>query len=305
MLTLKKELDRDFIVLNLTDIQMGDAEWDDGHVYKKILTNTVTELVNRVKPGLITLSGDLAWAGQVVAYESLADFIDGFEIPWTVAWGNHDNQDGPEFINQMVESYLKRKYFIYEKGEESLGNGNFVIGIEEDGRIVEGIFIMDTHDRAPYTDAEGNTIQAWAKMIPEQIDWYKQQVRTLSEMGCNDTVMIMHIPIYAYRLAYDAAMRNEVPMVGVQHEGICSYPAEDGVFDAITELKSTKYVIAGHEHVNNWMIRYKDVTLIYSLKTGAGGYWEECMNGGTVIQINSKGVSEVRHESVDAKNILK
>ena len=305
MLTLKKELDRDFIVLNLSDPQLGDAEWEEGHIGRTLLTYTVTELVNRVKPDLITISGDMAWAGQVAAYEAMADFLEGFEIPWTLVWGNHDNQGGPEFINQQVESFSKRKYFLYEKGDASLGNGNFVIGIEEEGRIVEGIIMIDSHDRAPYTDAEGNTSQAWAKLRPEQIDWYKQQIHTLSDMGCNDTVMIMHIPIYAYRQAYDAALRKEVSMEGVCLEGICSYPAEDGVFDAITELKSTKHVIAGHDHVNNWMIRYKDVNLIYSLKAGPGCYWDERLNGGTVIQINSNGVSEVRHEYVDVKNMMK
>lgn len=322
MLILKKEPDRDFIVLNLSDPQLGDAEWEEGHIGRRILTHTVTELVNRVKPDLITISGDMAWAGQSAAYEAMADFLDGFEIPWAPVWGNHDNQGGPEFINQVVESFSKRKYFLYEKGEESLGNGNFVIGIEEDGRIVEGIIMIDTHDRAPYTDKEGNTSQVWAKMIPEQIDWYKQQVHALSEKGCNDTVMIMHIPIYAYRWAFEAAFRKDISKdnaayemflsgecwneeykdtVGVGLEGICSYPAEDSVFDAITELNSTKHVIAGHDHVNNWMIRYKDVRLIYSLKTGPGCYWDARLNGGTVIQVTSNGASEVWHEYVDVK----
>lgn len=319
MITLKKEPGRDFIVLNLTDTQLGTAEWEEGHVNRNILVHTVTELVERVKPNLITISGDLSWAGHMPAYEALADFLDSFAIPWAPVWGNHDNQDGPEFIDRVVEAYSKRKYFLYEKGEPSLGNGNYVISIEENGRSVEGIIMIDTHDRAPYTEKDGNTSLAWAKMTSEQIDWYKQQVHALTAKGCKDTMMIMHIPIYAYRQAIDAAIRMDIAVesatlemflngecwneeyrdtIGVQLEGVCSYPGEDGVFDVISELNSTKHVIAGHDHVNNWMIHYKGVNLIYGLKTGAGCYWNSKLNGGTVIRISSDGVSEVYHEYV-------
>ena len=91
--------------------------------------------------------------------------------------------------------------------------------------------------------------------------------------------------------------------IGVHLEEVGSYSAEDGVFDVISELNSTKHVIAGHEHVNNWMIRYKGVHLIYSHKTGAGCYWDAKLNGGTVIRITSDGVSDVYHEYVDVTEI--
>ena len=41
----------------------------------------------------------------------------------------------------------------------------------------------------------------------------------------------------------------------------------DGVFEIVRELGSTKHVIVGHDHVNNWSIRYRDV-LLYRLSNG-------------------------------------
>lgn len=324
MITLKKAPDKDFIVLNLSDPQLGDGEWEYGQKNRAILEYTVKELVSRVQPNLITVSGDLAWAGHRKAYAALADFLDSFGIPWAPVWGNHDNQDGPDFINEMADAYLTHPLCVYEKGDPSMGNGNYVIAVEEDGQIVEGIIMMDSHDRMPYTDGEGKTSSEWAHLIPEQLDWYRRQIALLDDMDCTDTALIMHIPIYAYRTAFAEAFRadwepakvsvtdseaglcwNEgfQDSVGVCWEGIASYPADEGAFAVIAELGSTKTVIAGHDHVNNWIIDHNGVKLVYSLKAGAGCYWNAQLNGGTILRITHRGVEEIRHEYVDVSHL--
>ena len=102
MRILKKNPERDFTVLNLTDTQLSNAEWAEGHKAREILEYTVRELVARTSPDLITVSGDLAWAGHDHAYTMLADLLDGFSIPWAPVWGNHDNQDGAEYIDGIA-----------------------------------------------------------------------------------------------------------------------------------------------------------------------------------------------------------
>ena len=296
MLTVKKQSNRDFLILNLSDPQLSSDEWQEGQQNREILVNTINELIDRVKPDFITVSGDVAWAGNRLAYEAFGKFLDSFQIPWAVVWGNHDNQGGPEFIEEVVELYEKFPYFYYEKGDPALGNGNYVIGIEEEGKIVEGLIMMDSHDRAPFVDADGNTHEAWAKLIPEQIVWYKEQIRLLQEQGCTDTTLITHIPIYAYRQAFETSYDER--LAGVGHEEVSSFAEEDGVFGAVKELGSTKHIIVGHDHVNNWMIQYEGVCLIFALKTGPGCYWRPEMNGGTVIRVTSEGVSDVYHEVV-------
>lgn len=319
MITLQKTPGRDFIILNISDPQLGNEEWEENHNNRKILTGTMTELVNRVHPDLITVSGDLSWAGHTHAYRMLADFLDTFQIPWAPVWGNHDNQNGPEFIDSIVEEYLSHTYCVYEKGDAALGNGNYVIAIEENGKVVEGVIMLDSHDRMPYTNEAGETSSAWAKLIPEQLAWYREQIKQLEKMGCTDTTMIMHIPIYAYRDAFSAAFRTDMDpskvtveesytgscwnegyktSCGVRYEGIASYPADEGAFDVIKELGSTKTILCGHDHVNNTIINYQGVNFIYSMKLGPGCYWNPRLNGGTVFRINSTGIIDVRHEYV-------
>jgi len=320
MLTLRKTPGKDFILLNLSDPQLGDDEWDEGHPNRRILEGTVRELVRRLSPDLITVSGDLAWAGNDRAYDALADFLDSCGVPWAPMWGNHDNQGGPERVESVVKRYLTHPLCLYERGPANLGNGNYVIRIEENGVPAAGVIVMDSHDRAPYVNERGEETEAWAKLWPEQIDWYREQTAALKEEGCSDTALLMHIPIYAYREAHAAAEKAgidpksvtpamaEGPEVwnpgyessfGVRHEGIGSYPADEGMLDTVLECGSTKLLIAGHDHVNNTVIRWRGVTFVYSLKAGPGCYWEPSLNGGTVLRITGRGVSEVRHEYVD------
>lgn len=328
MFTLKKTPGKDFLVLNLTDPQLGDGEWEEGHRNRRILETTVRELVARVKPDLITISGDLSWAGHHHAYDMFADFMDSFEIPWAPVWGNHDNQDGAETVNAVADRYLTHKYCIYEKGDPAIGNGNYVIGIEEDGRIVSAVIMIDSHDSEQYVDADGNSHDYWARLTAPQMDWYREQITALSAMGCKDSTIVMHIPFYAYKYASAAAyadntaegMQKLTPAdavpgaacwnpgyedsIGVQYESIGSFGEDEGIFEIVRDLGMTKHVVVGHDHVNNWMIRYQGINLIYGLKAGAGCYWNPILNGGTVLAVGEDGVYKAYHEFVDVADIV-
>ena len=320
MLTVQKEKDRDFLILNLTDTHLSDAEWAPGCEKRRILEGTIRTLMERVRPDLVTVSGDLSYIGNVRAYEMLADFLDSFGVPWAPVWGNHDDEEGPEAVERVVRGYLKHPLCLYERGPAELGNGNYVILVEEEGRPAEGLLMMDSHDRETFTGADGKPYVDYARLLPAQLDWMKEQIRALSAAGCADTTLILHMPIYAYRSAAEAALRAGIDgravtkeeadgtgvwnpgyeaSFGLWREGICSPPVDEGAFDVLLEGGTTRHVIAGHDHVNTFAIPYRGIWLCYGLKTGTGSYWEEGINGGTVLRVTSRGVAEVRHEFVE------
>lgn len=152
MFVLEKSCGKDFTVLNLTDPQLTDEEWQSGGNCRYLI-HTVQELVHRVRPDLITVSGDLAWASEDAAYDHLANFLDSFGIPWAPVWGNHDNQNGDEYIDSVADRYLTHPLCLYEKGPRSLGNGNYVIAIKEDIQTVSAIIMMDSHNKVPYASS--------------------------------------------------------------------------------------------------------------------------------------------------------
>ncbi len=317
MLLLRKQPERDFIILNLTDTQLSDAEWLDetGH-NRSVLIKTVQELVARTQPDLITVTGDLAWAKHHTSYRMLGAFLDGFGIPWAPIWGNHDQQEGMEEVQHIVELYRHYPNFLYESGDVRLGNGNYVIGITQSDKLLAGLIMMDSHDRSPYINEQGEETQAWAKLTPPQLDWYEAQVRTLRQLGCESTALLLHIPIYAYRTAIEEwkALPSTVKtcdpssgrLIFTSKQGSCcedvaSYPADEGMFARICALESTKLVIAGHDHINNTILNHHGVQLVYSLKTGPGCYWDKALNGGTVLTVKADGHFTVHHEYVSAE----
>lgn len=325
MIKIKNDSKRDFRLLNLTDPQLTNEEWGENNQTGKIFRKTVDTLIERVAPDLITISGDLSYADHFASYKNFANYFDSFQIPWTCCFGNHDNQDGDEPVQKIIDEYMKHEFFVFEKCDPSLGNSNCVVVIEKNGKNAEGIILMDTHDRVPYKENSCGINQAWGNLTPEQLGWYEERVSELKEIGCNDTTLITHIPINAYLLAAEAAFKNPKPdksvtlkssygsdiwnegyedSYGVLHEPISAYPEDEGAFDLICKLGSTKNIICGHNHVNNWVVKYNGVRFVFGTKTGSGSYWEPEINGGTVLTINENGVVSVNHEYVDVSELL-
>lgn len=325
MITIQKDKNKDFIILNLTDFQLTKNEWQIEHKNGAITNYTLDELYKRVKPDLVTVSGDLAWCCDLEALECLANKLDSFGVPYCVVWGNHDQDGGMDKLEKSVELFKKHPLFTYEEGPKELGNGNYLVTINEGDKVVEGLIMMDSHDKAPNSFRDGKEHWEWAKLYDEQIPWYKEQIEALKSLGCKDASLIMHIPIYAYRHAFNAAWNKEYESgkialsdtykseywnegykdsFGTCWEGICSYPQDEFVFDTIKECGLTKTLIAGHDHTNCFHIVYEGVRFVYGVKTGPGCYWKNPVNGGTVIKIGSEGVTQVYHEFIDISHML-
>lgn len=310
---LEKDPSKDFVVLNLADIQLNDIESFD--VNGDTAYKTVEKLINDVNPDLITLSGDNAW--QTYAYIKLVKEIDSYGIPWAPVMGNHDGQGTPgEFW--CASQFANAKNCLFKFGPEDMGYGNYIINITENGEIIHTLFMMDTHSGAKDTPAGAINGTDYDGLWANQMDWYKWAVQGIAnEAGKTvESSIIIHIPIYQYRLAWDMMGDNETRTIkdeykdvayGYNREDIWSPDADNGFFEILKSLDSTKNIIAGHDHRNNFSIPYEGVRLTYGLKCGAGCYWDEDLNGGTTLTIGSDGHAEVEHIFVDAtdfKNII-
>lgn len=325
MIKLQKTKGKDFIVLNLSDPQLANHEWREGRIERRILTQTVDTLVSRVKPDLITVSGDLAWPCEMIAYEAISDYLDSFGIPWAPVWGNHDNDGDADLIARHAEIVSSRKNCIFEDGPENLGNGNYVISIEEEGKPVSALIMMDSHNCTEITLEDGRTRHVHEELYPEQLTWYREQTVKLKEMGCGSTAVILHIPIRNYRDAWRAALKSGIEpwtvlpqdatgadiwnegyesSFGINHEGIACPPGDNGFFDLVRELGSTKYILCGHDHSDNACIKYKGVWLAFATKTGCGCDFRPYMNGGTVLTVGENGIRSLHHEYVDVSELM-
>ena len=332
MLTIQKTSGKDFVILNLTDPQMNNAEWAPGHSAYKILKYTTEQLIEKVRPDLITVSGDISWgADHYDSYRNFAEFMESFGVPLAPVWGNHDDEDGADVVEEVADLYLTYPHCLYEKGDPKLGNGNYVITVREGEKIVSALFMMDTHAKNNRVLLDKKCVEtplpSYASLTFFQLVWYREQAEILKKLGCTDSALIVHIPLYCYREAFFDATEEEFrepgkvsiadsyqgigwkdayksTCFGVNREGIASSNYDDGVLEVLLDCALTSHVIAGHEHINNFSIPYRGIRLTYATKIGPGCYWNPDLNGGTVLTVDGNGIRELHHEYVDVSHLL-
>lgn len=302
---LFKNPNKDFKILNLTDTQVGTlSDWlliDEQYHADKQLYATMKEVIEKEQPDLITITGDLCWMVDAeVAFRKLVDFIDGYGIPWAPVLGNHDLEGADLPLDKYVEILQNTENCLFQRGPETAsGCGNYVINIVEQdrignskGKIVESLIMLDSHASAP----EGG----YDYIKSDQIEWYTEVVGKLNELNGSavESTLFFHIPLPEFDAAYNMwEASNFDPSIGfgVMRESVSDSHTNSGLFEVVKSLGSTKNIVCGHDHVNNFSILYEGVRLTYGLKTGDRCYADDDLNGGTVITIGSNGVESVCH----------
>ena len=212
------------------------------------------------------------------------------------------------------------EYCLFKEGPEDInGYGNYIINItDENNKIIQTLFFLDSGDYIKPEDLIGNdfipqsathAMKNYGAIYPNQIQWYEDTVKDISKFiyGRRKKVVpslaFFHIPFPEYRTVwelydqgsdkvkwYDGAL--EEPDMG--NGGVASPSFNTGMFNKMVELKSTKAVFVGHDHGNDFSIKYKGVRLNYNGGMGHITYMVtdeiiESMFGGREIIIDERG----------------
>ncbi len=306
---LEKTEGEDFKILNLADIQLSDTKvFGDHGTYSWEL---ITKLVEDNQPDLITLSGDNAW--DTMAYLETIEFLDSFGIPWAPVMGNHD---GEGCISEFWVAYYlsKAENCLFQFGPKDMGYGNYIINITENDEIVHTLFMMDTHDDDVFVLEDGTEVEGYDHLWSNQLVWYEWAVNGIKNIAGKtvESTVIMHIPAFEYIEAWEmVSIESDESEMGVVnpeyadiaggrcYEGSCPSPVNNGFFDLCKELGSTKTMLFGHDHKNDFIVNYEGIKLAYGVKSGFGSYWREDMIGATTININSFGNAELTQNYYD------
>ena len=291
---VKKEPNKALVILNLTDTQL--EKWEAQGEYGRLLESTVDRLIEQVRPDLITLTGDLGYSTS--GYLHLIRLIDAYGIPWAPVMGNHD---GSCCVSEFWCAYrlFKAENCLFRFGPRGMGYGNYVISVTENGKPIHTMMMLDTHgnhDEPEY-------------ITDEQLAWYQWVLEGVAAQagGPVESSALFHIPLPEFKTAYEEAYDSgqgcytgeyAQTSFGVNREEFCCGPADCPLFGLCQRL-GTKNIVCGHDHNNCSSILYRGVRLTYALHTGPGGYYEEGMNGGTVLTIHSDGSMTVQHQYVE------
>ena len=108
------------------------------------------------------------------------------------------------------------------------------------------------------------------------------------KLSSGNHVLFFHIPLTEYRDAWAEFKENghkdteNVKYIGgFKGENVCCGSGEDDLFETVVKLGSTKAMFCGHDHINNYALRYKGVVLSY-------GYSVDCLAYSGINKLGSQ-----------------
>ena len=256
--------------------------------------------------------------------------MDGFAVPWAPVFGNHDMEGNADLY--LIANILEgSKYCLFRQGPRTVtGIGNYAVNITSGEKVVHTLFFFDTGtwriDYAgkgyiPADEQAASEIPAyyaeritegkhadeiligdtWGTLAYQQMDYYEWMLNGIARQNGGKvppSSIFVHIPLYEYNDAYFEWLKNgrdQAVGFGEINEKICSPADPMGVFDRILSAKSTKTIVCGHDHENNFSAEYRGVRLSYSLKCADECSWREYLNGGSVLTVDDDGKASFSH----------
>ena len=288
---------RDIRVLQLTDVQTisedqkryetraGSGKADIFNGYQKY----IGQVIEGYNPDFIIMTGDNVYgefddSGE--QFLGLISFMDSFEIPWAPVFGNHDNESNMG-VDWQCDQLEASEYCLF-KQRELTGNGNYTVGLTQDGELKRVFYMLDSNgcgnmSAASFANGHSKKTVGFGN---DQIEWYCESMEEVTDAYPDVKLsMAFHIQIYAFERAMaqygykPATVRaNPINLDGnpkAQEAGDFGYIGREAkgpwdseriVWDSIQEY-GVDSVFVGHEHCNSASIEYEGVRLTYGQKS--------------------------------------
>ena len=331
--------DGDFKIMQITDAHIGGGCLSRADDKKAI--NAIAAMIATEKPDLVVSTGDMASAypnsgtlNNEYAHKYFIRLMENLGVYWTVALGNHDSEIYNSLERDEVGAmydHSKHEYSLFSAGPEGVdGVGNHVIVVKNTKGIVTQLLVMiDTH---AYTEDDPMGLNWDYDYVKEsQIEWYRGVIDTYStynrselpfisedelpcpksELETPKSLAFFHIPLLEVREAYWEYVNNgcqnteNVKFIkgnpGEKDPVVFPSETRTALFDTMVERGSTQGFFYGHDHLNNFVVEYKGITMSYGYSIdyfaygGIDGYGYQ--RGCQMITVHSDGSFDIIHEN--------
>ncbi len=290
---LKFNKNKKFKIMQITDIQEIPNISPD-------TLNLLNAALDKEMPDLVVLTGDQI-KGYGITYKSKADVVStinrimepvtGRNIPFAVTFGNHDRQVGISNEEQMNTIYKALPNCIHSDTAFDAGTYNIPIYASNGDNIVFSLYLIDSG-----TDKKGGGYESVSK---EQIEWYRQ---TRDSLGV-PSILFQHIPLCEYyhllkevtphkpkSIRAYRTHKNEFYTLSDTSEGNFLEPpsipdVNTGEFDAISEKGDVLAVFVGHDHKNDFIGKYRNITMGFTPSAGFNEYGNGLNRGVRIIEL--------------------
>jgi predicted MPP superfamily phosphohydrolase len=282
-------LDDDFRIVAFTDMHL-DTYKEKGNVTIEMLMRNISSQ----KPDLVVLVGDnITSTLNERRTKQFGKLMEEMGVYWTLVLGNHEGDNTASISRQkMIDILASYPHCLVEKdikttegGETVWGVGNHVINlVDSRGEIRQSLYFMDSGDEMTKEDIErykeeieSTNKRKYDYIKDSQIKWYQETVSHINEMAKKTvkSVVFSHIPLVEFNTAYEKAMEGDAEaelLYGTKLETVCSSGHNNGFFDVIHDFGSTQAFISGHDHVNDFAVKYQGIILAYNQNSGYSSY---------------------------------
>ena len=323
---------REFRILQITDTQIEDASKDritdritdftpltEEELYNDVFYY-IDEAVKEAQPDLILMTGDNV-AGMFDddgwCTLQLVAFMESLDIPWAPIFGNHDNESAMG-VTWQCQQFEEAENCLFKRGNIT-GNGNYTIGIEQGGKLIKVIYMMDSngcgsaysYSQLPdFTYNEGEDIKTTIGFGADQLQWIKTTgARIYGALRyVPSKFLAMHINIDEFAEAaldkgYMKDDRRDTFVIddptgvdfGMKYDPLYGEFSMPGLWDTLKD-QNFDGVFCGHQHLNTVSMLYDGIRLSFGLKTGKHAYHREDMLGATLITVAEGGESfQIQH----------
>lgn len=230
------------------------------------------ELVRHFQPDLIVATGDL-WhdnpggRGQA-ALEHILPKLERLGVPWATCWGNHDQLDDYQRGHDTLEA---ARHSLYRGGAT---HGDYRIEIHTVAagggtRAAAQLLLLNSHQFG---------LAEW------QLAWLQRTGKELNAPGqpVLPALAFFHIPLLDQKTLY----RPQVTP-GVCLEDVCFEKESGRALPVLAESRAIRACFCGHDHVNDYAVRARDMDLVYGRATGHAGYGgEKVPKGAKLIELD-------------------
>ena len=286
-----------FKILQLTDIHMSDKDDQDLHYafMDKLITEAKADPDHTGMVDFMVVTGDLFTFASRGTAKRLFKFLDSYDIPWTVVFGNHDEQTyfPVDWMTSYLNNFGSNCMFKDLQDDKVQGNCNFAINVVDGTTIKKQLIFMDSN-RYHFGSYMG-----YDYFKQDQIDWYKDLVDYTTEQAVAkvDSLMFYHIPLFEINDAYEKGTKVFDGRNGNdgKRENCCPPDENSGFFDAIKEKGSTKGMFFGHDHINTFEVDYQGVKFCYGIKSTDRIYFDEDLLGYQTISLDGDDITVRRY----------
>ncbi len=294
------------------------ADSQDDETLEETTAQLMREALDAHNPDLVVFLGDNTVAG---GYENQAKAIEAIvapcverEIPFTLVFGNHDQEQGVE-KEVLLREYQKYPGCLAYDVDPSLygcGNHNLPILASEGLDIAFNLWFIDSGTSTAETGG-------YDYVRDDQIEWYQNTANTLKALNGGELVPAIHFQHIIVPEVYDAVGMMEVPFsidefyyndtnylpvpnfgayTGYIFEPPCPSHVKSNQMAAWLETGDVMATFYGHDHVNDFTTTYEGIDITTVPTVGCNSYSNDINRGVGLITLDENDLSTYEYEAL-------